>query len=161
MATVQEKLADSLQELQKLQQGNSHTIIRSSDLSRIHIVRLVANGFLQEVMKGWYISTRPDSTPGDSTSWYTSYWQFIAEYSKSRFNDDWCLSPDQSLSFYSGNRTVPAQIIIRSPKGSNNIIRLLHNTSLLDIKTSIANPIYKETQFGLNLYGLADALIDE
>lgn len=63
MATVQEKLADSLQELQKLQQGNSHTIIRSSDLSRIHIVRLVNNGFLQVVMKGWYISTRPDSTP--------------------------------------------------------------------------------------------------
>jgi len=160
MATVQEKLADSLQELQKLQQGNSHTIIRSSNLSRIHIVRLVDNGFLQEVMKGWYISTRPDSTPGDSTSWYTSFWQFIAEYSKVRFNDDWCLSPDQSLSLYSGNRTVPAQTIIRSPKGSNNIIRLLYNTSLLDIKTNIANPVYKEAQFGLNLYSLADALIE-
>ena len=57
MATIQDKLADSLQELQRHQQGNSHTIIRSSDLSRIHIVRLVDSGFLQEVMKGWYIST--------------------------------------------------------------------------------------------------------
>ena len=160
MATIQEKLADSLKELQRFQQENNHTIIKSSDMPRVHLVRLVDNGFLQEVMKGWYISTRPDSTPGDSTSWYTSFWKFIAEYSKSRFNDDWCLSPDQSLSLYSGNRAVPTQTIIRSPKGSNNIIRLLHNTSLLDIKTTIANPVYKEAQFGLNLYSLAEALIE-
>jgi len=50
MAKIQEKLADSLQELQKLQQGNNNSIIRSSDLSRIHIVRLVDNGFLLEVI---------------------------------------------------------------------------------------------------------------
>jgi len=160
MATVQEKLAESLKELQKFQKENGTTIIKSSDISRVHLVRLVNNGFLQEVMKGWYISSRPDSTPGDTTNWYTSFWQFIAEYAKARFNDEWCLTPEQSLSLYSGNRTIPVQAIIRSPKGSNNIIQLLHRTSLLDIKTTIANPINKETQFGLNLYTLAEALIE-
>lgn len=160
MAPIQEKLADSLQELQKLQKGNSHTIIKSSELSRVHLVRLVSNGFLQEVMKGWYISSRPDSTPGDTTNWYTSFWLFIAKYAQSRFGDAWCLTPEQSLALHSGNSTVPGQAIIRAPKGTNNIIQLLHSTSLLDIKTSIANPLYKEAQFGLNLYTLAEALIE-
>ncbi len=160
MATIQEKLADSLQELQRVQQGNNHTIIKSSDLSRTHLVRLVDNGFLQEVMKGWYIVSRPDSAPGDTTNWYTSYWQFIREYANSRFDNDWCLTAEQSLALYSGNTIVPTQAIIRSPKGTNNIRTLLYGTSLLDIKTSIGTPIIKETQFGLNLYSLQEALIE-
>lgn len=160
MATVQEKLADSLQELQKLQKKNNHTIVKSSELSRVHLVRLVDNGFLQEVMRGWYISSRPDNVPGDTSNWYTSFWQFIAEYAQSRFKEEWCLTPEQSLALLSGNSTVPGQAIIRSPKGSNNIIRLIHNTSLLDIKTSIAQPVNKESQFGLNLYSLSEALIE-
>jgi fido (protein-threonine AMPylation protein) len=120
----------------------------------------VNNGFLQEVIKGWYISSRPDSIPGDTTSWYTSFWRFIAEYAKSKFGDEWCLTPEQSLLLHSGNRTVPTQIIIRSPKASNNIVQLLHNTSSLDIKTTIANPVYKELPSGLNLYTLPEALIE-
>ena len=160
MATIQEKLADSLQQLQKFQQENSHTIIKSSDISRTHLARLVKNGFLKEVMKGWYIISRPDSIPGDTTNWYTSFWQFICVYAQSRFENDWCLTPEQSLALYSGNKIVPMQAIIRSTKGTNNVRTLLHGTSLLDIKTSIGNPIVKETQFGLNLYSLAEALIE-
>ena len=160
MATVQEKLADSLKELQKFQDGNGLAVIKSSKISRVHLTRLVHHGFLQEVMKGWYISSRPNSLPGDTTSWYISFWLFISEYAKSRFNNEWCLTPEQSLVFYSGNRIVPGQIIIRSPKGSNNIVQLIHNTSSLDIKTAIANPVFKETLFGLNLYTLPEALIE-
>ncbi|MDD4516809.1 Fic family protein [Massilibacteroides sp.] len=160
MATIQEKLAGSLKILQRLQNENGFAIVKSSKLTRIHLERLVANGFLQEVMKGWYISSRPDSTPGDTTNWYTSYWYFITEYSNSRFGKDWCLTPDQSLSLHSGNWIVPTQVIIRSPKGSNNVTELIHNTSLLDIKASLANPIYIESRFGLNLYSLPEALIE-
>lgn len=160
MATIQEKLSESLKALQMLQNEEGFAIVKSSELSRVHLERLVANGFLQEVIKGWYISSRPGSTPGDTTNWYTSYWYFITEYSNSRFGKDWCLSPDQSLSLHSGNWIVPAQVIIRSPKGSNNVTGLIHNTSLLDIKTSLANPVYTESRFGLNLYSLPEALIE-
>jgi hypothetical protein len=111
-------------------------------------------------MKGWYISSRPDIAPGDTTSWYTSYWHFIREYATARFGDEWCLTPEQSLSLYSGNRIVPAQIIIRSPQGHNNLTRLMYDTSLFDLKTSIGNPVSKEPTFGLNLYSLAEALIE-
>ena len=52
MATLQERLADSLKELQRLQNENGLAVIKSSDLSRTHLERLVTNGFIQEVMKG-------------------------------------------------------------------------------------------------------------
>ncbi|MDP4272565.1 MAG: cell filamentation protein Fic, partial [Bacteroidota bacterium] len=160
MATVQENLANSLKELQRFQNEQGLAIVKSSDISRVHLVRLVNNGFLQEVMKGWYISSRRDATPGDTTNWYTSYWYFVAAYAKARFKEDWCLTPEQSLSLHSGNRTVPSQIIIRALKGSNNIVKLLHNTTLLDLKTTVATPVYKESQFGLNIYTLPEALIE-
>ncbi|MDD3853966.1 MAG: Fic family protein [Syntrophomonadaceae bacterium] len=160
MATIQERLADSLMELQKLQNGNGLAVVKSSDLSRVHLERLLTNGFLQEVMKGWYISSRPDSAPGDTTNWYTSFWHFVSAYANSRFGNDWCLSPDQSLSFYSGNITVPTQVIIRTLKGTNNVLNLLHNTSILYFKSSIANPIRTEQQFNVNLYSLPEALIE-
>ena len=160
MATLQENLANSLKKLQKFQNNQGLAIVKSSDISRVHITRLVSNGFLQEVMKGWYISSRPDAIPGDTTNWYTSYWYFVARYANSRFNEDWCLTPEQSLSLYSGNRTVPSQIIIRATKGSNNIVQLLHNSSLLYINTAIANPVFKEPQFSLNIYTLPEALIE-
>jgi hypothetical protein len=47
MATIQEKLADSLHELLNVQQENNHTIVKSSELSRVHLVRLVESGFFQ------------------------------------------------------------------------------------------------------------------
>lgn len=160
MAAIQEKLAESLKVLQNLQNESGFAIIKSSEISRTHMKRLVSNGFLQEVMKGWYISARPDSAPGDTTNWYTSYWYFITEYCNSRFGKNWCLTPDHSLSIYSGNWVVPAQVIIRSPQGANNVVKLMHKTSLLDIKVSLANSIYTEPRFGLNLYSLPEALIE-
>ncbi len=160
MATIQERLADSLRELQKLQNENGLAVVKSSDLSRVHLERLLRNGFLQEVMKGWYISSRPDSTPGDTTNWYTSFWYFISAYANSRFGNEWCLSPDHSLSFYGGSTTVPKQVIIRITLEQNNVVNLLHNTSILYFKSGIANPVETEKQFNLKLYSLPEALIE-
>jgi len=160
MATVRERLANSLLVLKRLQSKNGLAIVRSSEISKVHAARLVRNGFLQEVMRGWYISARPDSALGDTTSWYTAYWYFIGKYAASRFSKKWCLTPEQSLSLYGGNKVVPAQVIIRSPRGTNNVVPLLHHASLFDLKAAVANPIYKEPQFGLNLYTLSEALIE-
>ena len=106
MATPQEKLAESLEALRKLQ-DNGVVAIRASDLSRSHRERLLKGGFLREVMKGWYISARPDETAGESTAWYASYWGFCAAYLRERFGDDWCLSPEQSLSLHAGSTPCP------------------------------------------------------
>ena len=77
MATIAELLASSLDALKQVQQGNDFTIIRSSDLSRTHIKRLVDNHFLKPIIKGWYVVTDPRAMPGDSTAWYASFWNFI------------------------------------------------------------------------------------
>src|SRR5256885_5434435 len=86
MPSPNEKLAESLDELKALQQGNRR-VFRSDDLSRVHRERLVENGFLQEVMKGWLISSSPDSQVGESTPWHASFWEFCARYCDERFGE--------------------------------------------------------------------------
>ena len=75
MAAPSEKLARSLEALKEIQDRNV-VAIRSSDLERLDRERLVKNGFLQPVMKGWYIPFRPDEVAGESTAWYASFWDF-------------------------------------------------------------------------------------
>ena len=89
------------------------------------------NGFLREVMKGWYIPSRPDEPAGDSTAWYAAYWAFAAQYRESRFGDEWCLSADESLLLHVGDRTVPLQLLLRAPKGTNKPTPLPHGTSVM------------------------------
>jgi hypothetical protein len=54
----------------------------------------MASGFLQEVIKGWYIPSRPDEVKGESTAWYASFWRFAAVYLETRFARNW--SPRRS-----------------------------------------------------------------
>ena len=159
MAAPSEKLARSLEALKDLQDRDV-VAIRSSDLGRIDRERLVANGFLQAVIKGWYIPSRPDETAGESTAWYASFWDFCASYLNERFGTDWCLSPEQSISLHAGNRTVPPQLLVRSPKGDNKITELPHGTSLLSVRYNMPELRDIEIINGLCLYALVPALID-
>ncbi len=158
MATPQEMLAESLGALKDLQ-DRQIVAIRSADLTRSHRERLLKNGFLQEVMKGWYIPARPHETAGESTAWYTSFWDFCATYLHTRFDDQWCLSPEQSLSLHAGNRTVPSQLVVRAQKGGNKVIDLPHRTSLLDVRSALPDTKDIERKDGLRVYALPAALI--
>ena len=158
MATPSEKLAESLETLKKLQDSGT-VAIRSRDLSRTHRERLVKNGFIQEVIKGWYIPSRPDETTGESTSWYASFWDFCASYMTSRFGEDWCLSPEQSLALHTGNMTVPKRLLVRTKKETNNVTNLPHETSLLDIRAELPGKGDTDMRDGLRLFSLPAALI--
>jgi len=159
MATPAEKLAESLAELEKLQNDRGIAIIKADDLSRTHKERLINNGFIREVIKGWYISCPTDEKQGETTTWYVSFWAFIASYIDTRFAKEWCLSPEQSLSLHSGNFMVPTQLLIRSPKASNNRINLLHGSSVFDSKVEI--PLRKERVEieGMQVYSLEEGLV--
>jgi fido (protein-threonine AMPylation protein) len=133
MPTPNEKLAESLGVLQELQKGGRR-VFRSNDLSRTHRERLVQNGFLQEVIKGWLISSSPSARAGDSTPWYASFWEFCGRYCTDRFGDDWHLSPEQSILLNAENTVIPTQVVIYSPKGTNHTLDLLFGTSLYDLK---------------------------
>jgi len=133
MVTPNEKLAASLAQLRQLQ-GRGRRVFRSGELTRVHRERLVRNGFLREVMKGWLISSSPDADPGDTTLWFASFWEFCATYCIARFGQDWYLSPEQSLLLHAENTVIPHQVVIYTPRGTNNTIDLLFGTSLYDLR---------------------------
>lgn len=159
MANPQEKLADALASLKQLQ-DDGWIAIHSNDIPRRQREILLRNGFLRMVMKGWYVPCRPDDREGDTTTWFSSFWDFCAQYCHDRFGDQWCLSPEQSISIHVGNRTVPKQLIVRSGKGGNKPIELLHGTSIFDFRGSIPSASAIEQRDGLNLYKLTHALCE-
>lgn len=131
MATPSEKLADSLEQLHALQSKTRMKAIPGAKLSRVHRQRLVKNGFLEEVLRGWYIPTRPSDAKGDSAPWYASMPDFVAGYADERFGSNWHISPEQSLLLRTGDRTLPKQIQVWAPEGHNQTAQLPHGCSLL------------------------------
>lgn len=158
MPSPKEKLAESLEALHDLQRRGM-VAIRSAGLGRTHRERLVRNGFLKEVIRGWYIPSRPDETPGDSTAWYAAFWDFCAAYLTGRFGKAWCLSPEQSLSLHAGNRSVPVQLLVRTPRGANKPTALPHGTSLFDIRAAMPRESEIVEREHLRLYSVAAALV--
>ena len=136
MTPPSEKLAGSLDALRSLQERGV-AAVRAADLSRSHRERLVRHGFLLPVIKGWYVAAAPDRRAGDGTAWYASYWRFCAGYLNARFGEAWCLSPEQSLLLHTGNRTVPGQLLVRAPRGRNQVTSLPHGTSLLEVRAAL------------------------
>lgn len=159
MATPNEKLAESLDALKALQEGGRR-VFQSNEFSRINRERLLGNGFVQEVMRGWLISSSPSAREGDSTPWYASFWEFCARYCNERFGEEWYLSPEQSLSLHAERTVIPAQVVVKSAKGTNNTIKLLFDTSLYDLKvTEMPGAADIVVRDGLRLFSPVGALV--
>jgi hypothetical protein len=156
--TLRDRLAGSLAVLKKLQ-NKGVVAIHTKDMTRTHRERLLSNGFIKEVMKGWYIRSHPDDSFGESTAWYASFWSFCAVYLNSKFGEDWCLSPEQSLNIHSGNWNVPVQLLVRTPKGGNKPISLMHNTSIMDVRLKIPDKKDIENKDKVRILTLPAALL--
>lgn len=158
MASVQEKIAASLAVLKDYQDKHADILIKGVEtLGKTHTTRLIEAGFLEPIIKGWYMPTFP-GREGDSSVWYACFWQFVTAYFNSKYGDDWCLTPEESLAFHSGNYLVPKQLIVRSPKAKNNIVKLKYDTSVLDISAGIAKHRVLDSRYGVPIYSLAEAL---
>ena len=159
MPTPSEKLAASLEVLRELQ-TTGRRVFRSADFSRLHRERLIGNGFLQPVMKGWLISSRPDASAGDTTPWHSSFWEFCARYASHRFGDQWHLSPELSLLLHAEATALPRQVVIHAPEGTNNSTELLFGTSIYDLMVDTM-PARADmvTRDGLRLFTPVAALV--
>jgi len=159
MATPSEKLATSLEILKGLQ-DKGKIAIKRSELTRTHKERLLKNGFISEVYSGWFIISSPENKDGDSTSWYSSYWKFCAQYLNYKYKNQWCMSAEQSLMIHAGNWTVPKQLIIKSPKANNFKTDLPFDTSLFHMKSKL--PLKSEVELvdGLCVLSLSSALVN-
>jgi len=160
MATPGEKLAESLKKLRQLQDDKNIVAIKSSEISRTHRDRLLKNGFLKGVSKGWYLVISPQDRQGDSTSWYTSYWNFCSRYLEAKYKGEYFISPEQSLLIHVGNTVVPEQLITKSPNGPNKVIPLLHDTSLLELKAELPSTSNLDKINGVRIYNLEQSLIN-
>lgn len=158
MATPADKLAQSLDALKTLQDAKA-VAIRAADLTRVHRERLLRNGFIREVMKGWYIPARPDGPAGESTDWYASFWPFCAAYLTERFAEDWCLGAEHSIALHTGNWNVPRQLLVRATRGGNKPTGLLHETSIFDLRLEVPAAADVQIIEGLRVMRLPAALI--
>lgn len=158
MATLADKLAQSLDALKALQDAKAWAI-RASDLTRVHRERLLRNGFIREVMKGWYIPARPNGSAGESTDWYACFWPFCAAYLTERFGDDWCLGAEHSIALHTGNWNVPRQLLVRATRGGNKPTGLLHDTSIFDLRLEVPAAPDIQVIEGLRVMRLPAALI--
>lgn len=158
MAVPSAKLAASLAKLHALQ-ADGRRVFQSDELPRVHRERLRTQGFLRVVMKGWIIATSPGAKPGDSTPWYATFWEFCARYCEKRFGKDWHLSPEQSLLLAAENTVVPTQVVVYSPKGTNNTLQPSFGASLYDLKQKQRPPEADLTvKDGLRIFVPAAAL---
>jgi hypothetical protein len=158
MATPNEKLAAALERL-KAVQAQGRVAIRSKDLTRTVRELLTKHGFLTEVIKGWYIPARPGAGPGESTAWYTSFWDFYRDYLTERFGDQWALTPEQSLVLQAGNTTVPVQLLVRAAKANNQVTHFIHGTSLFEGAHTLPKPGDSIVVNGLRLFQTEAALV--
>ena len=159
MATPQERLADALEVLKKLQE-KGQVAIKSGTLSNSHRRTLEHAGYLKAVMKGWYIPSRPDEVrDGETTAWYASFWNFCAAYLNERFGDEWSLSPEQSVLIHAGSRAVPQQLMVRSPRARNKITRLLYGTGIFEVRATTAEGDALQEVDGLRVFKLPQALL--
>src|SRR5450830_1722556 len=159
MAAPNEKLAQSLAELAKLQTQGAR-VIRSAQLSRTHRERLIKGGFLEEVFKGWYLPSRPGEPLGSTAAWFAGMRNFISGYCDHRFGHDWHLSPEQSLQLRSGERALPPQLQVWTKGGNNQLVELPHGSSLFLYRAPNLLPAQAESEEGgLRLVKLAHALV--
>ncbi len=133
------KLVSSLAVL-KERQARGARIFRSDDFKRSDRERLIKHGFLQSVIRGWLVSSSPETTEGDTTPWFASFWEFCWLYCNHRFKQEWNLSPQQSLAHYAEKTAVPNQVVVHSPHGQNNTIKLPFGTSLFCLKQKSMPP---------------------
>lgn len=158
MPTPNEKLANALEALQAVQ-ATGRVAIRSKDLTRTVRELLLKHGFLQEVIKGWYIPARPGAGPGESTAWYTSFWDFCRDYLTERFGSEWALTPEQSLVLQAGNTSVPSQLLVRAKGAHNQVTHFIHGTSLFEGAHTLPQPDDAVQLNGLRLFKPEAALI--
>lgn len=106
----------------------------------MHRQRLLEHGFLETAIKGWLISSSPNTPPGDTTPWFSSFWEFLGRYCDHRFGDEWHLSAPLSLDLHAEKSEIPAQVVVNSVHAQNNKLTLPYGTSLFGVKLNSPAP---------------------
>lgn len=157
MAKPNQKLAEALKVLKRLQDKHNG-VVGSGDLKEAHRAILVEEGFLRQVMKGWYICANPRDREGDSTAWYASFWSFLSGYLGKRFGKRYCLNVEASLLLHTRSTVVPRQVAVIAREGGTSVLTLPHDTSLLIYADERRVPRNRVDVAGLQVLPLPETL---
>jgi hypothetical protein len=157
MATTSTLIAAALARVKTKTENRQSHIIQSHELSRADRELLLATGWLQEIIRGWYMLVRPDIATGDTAAWYANFWDFVRLYCEARFGHNYCLSAEASLDLHIEKPTAPQQLIVIAKQGTG-IRQLKHNTSLVIYADKKNFPEEITQKQGINVMSLAFAL---
>ena len=133
-------------------------VVHSSDISRRDRELLANRGCLREIIRGWYALTTPDTRPGDTVVWHSTFWPFVAAYLSERFGRRYCLSAEASLDLWIGRTSTPEQLIVITATGGASTITLPTDTSILSYLNPTGMPNETATVRGLQVMPLGVAL---
>ena len=122
------KLADALDRVSAVARK---AVVKSAAIGRVDRELLTERGYLQEILKGWYVISRRVERRGDSTAWYAVFWDFLSVYFDERFGADYCLQAGSSIDLHTGANLIPRQVIALTARGGKMQLELPHNTSVL------------------------------
>lgn len=157
MPVPRAQLAAALKALQRVQAKRAGVVV-AGDLSDAHRQRLVEDGFLRPVIKGWYVCSDPRVQAGDSTAWYAGFWTFLAAYLRTRFAKRYVLNVTASILRHTQSTVVPSQVVAVVAKGGTSQLQLPHGTSLLAYQDAAHVPKVRAEVQGLQVWPLAQAL---
>jgi len=152
-------LADALERARSASGGSGGNVIHSSAILRADRELLLRAGWIRKIIKGWYLLTKPEAPPGESTQWYASYWDFLGAYLSRRFGMEYCLSAAASLDRHIDNPLVPRQVTVMVPKGGGAPLDLPFDTSLLMYNDPKNIPADRSIIQGLQVMTLPRALV--
>ncbi len=128
--TKKERLAEALREAHDAVVNN---VVHSQNLSKNNRTLLVQEGYLKQIIKGWYLLDADllAEKAGESALWYESVWAFVGQYIEDKFGTDYWLSPELSLDILTENNALPKQIIAYTPVTSPRNVALPNGMTLL------------------------------
>ena len=130
MASIHENIGSALSRVRIAADQYSGDIVLSADISREDRQLLLRTGWLQEIIKGWYMMVRPDIATGDSTAWYTNFWDFARIYLQQRFGAVYCVSAENSLELHVDKPIIPRQVIAIAPHGGGKPLTLPYDNGI-------------------------------
>ena len=97
-------------------------VVRGRDLPAVSRTLLIREGFLLEILKGWYFFQKPDCPTEPTVMWREGFWHFLNLHLISR--GGYCLGPENSLDLHSGHRDPPRHATALLTSGGNNTVWL-------------------------------------
>jgi Fic family protein len=145
-----QKLVNALEEAENINIGTG--IVEGTKLKRQSRELLEKTGWLTKILRGWYIMAVPKGPNTVTAIWYSNYWDFLNAYLSSRFGNDYCLSPVDSLTFHSQDNVLPESINVYTKRKSPTTTEINIQDKKLKIVTYYSqNLIEAESVNGLRV----------